>query len=271
LQRWVLTRISGFVLLAALVACAFVLVHKLAESGPPPRPPWFKGTTIAAFPTNQSAPGAVQEVPDPRGRGRSVLALTVHDDDVAPVTPTENPRAQLLSPPIIEPGAEFWLATELLIPRGFPEVESWLTLCSVYGPPADGPGPLDIAVDKVRGDGDLLILRRNDSYQYDIPWGIEVPRGRWMRFVWHERFARHGFVELWVNGKPVTFFAHSPYNPLAVAPTRRLAMATVDDSDDDGANVAKIMQYRQRGQFEVGTVYFAGLALGPSRSSVEVL
>jgi hypothetical protein len=271
LQRRVLTRISGVVLLAALAVCAFVLVQKLTESGPPPAPPWFKGTRIEAFPTNQSAPGAVAEVPDPHGRGRSVLALTVHDDDVAPVTPTENPRAQLLSPPIIHTGAEFWLATEVLIPRRFPSVSGWLTLCSIYGPPAAGSGPLDIAVDKVDGDGELLMLRRNSSYRYDIPWARRVPRGRWVRFLWHERFGPEGFLELWVDGKQVTFFARSPYNPLGLGPTDRLEMATEDGSNDDGPNVAKIMQYRERGQFAVGTVYFAGLALGPTRSSVEIL
>jgi hypothetical protein len=271
LQRRILTLVSGLILLAALVACTFVLVQKVTENGPPPSPPWFKATKIAAFPTNQSAPGAVTEVPDPHGGGRTVLALTVHNDDVAPVTPTENPRAQLLSPPIIHSGSEFWLATEVLIPRHFPKVRSWLTLCSVYGPPAAGSGPLDIALDQVEGHGEMLMLRRNGSYRYDIPWAVPVPRGRWVKIVWHERFATDGFVELWIDGKQVTFFKRSPYNPLGLEPTDRLKMATEDHSDDDGPNAAKIMQYRERGQFTVGTTYFAGLALGPTRSSVEDL
>ena len=59
------------------------------------------------------------------------------------------------------------------------------------------------------------------------------------------------------------------HNPLHEAQTTKLQMATMDSSNDSGPNAAKIMQYRQAGMFETGSVYFGPLKLGPSRSSVE--
>ena len=68
----------------------------------------FKATHLNEFWLNQSAPGTVTEVPDPAGSGESVFQMTVNNKDVYPITPTENPRAELLSPETIKPGEEFW-------------------------------------------------------------------------------------------------------------------------------------------------------------------
>jgi hypothetical protein len=46
-------------------------------------------------------------------------------------------------------------------------------------------------------------------------------------------------------------------------------MATMDASNNRGANAAKIMQYRQAGMFRTGTVYFGPLRIGPTRATVE--
>ncbi|HEX9967656.1 MAG TPA: hypothetical protein VGB06_06900, partial [Solirubrobacterales bacterium] len=75
-------------------------------------------------------------------------------------------------------------------------------------------------------------------------------------------------VEMWVDGQRITFFQSSSYNPLGVAPTQRLAMATRDASNNGGPNHAKIMQYRQKGLFDVATVYFSALKVGTTRTSV---
>jgi hypothetical protein len=269
-------RLLFFGILVALpLACAAAVLlfsshHHDRHGRPAPRGVLlFSGTRIAAFAENQSAPGAVREVPDPKGGAARVLALTVRNRDVAPLTPTDNPRAQLLSPATIEPGDDFWLSTAFLVPRSFPRVSSWLTLTSVYGPPATGSGPWDLAIDAVPGGRDMLMLRRGGEYSEDIPWAVPVPRGRWVRATIHERFARDGFIELWIDGRRVTFFARSPYNPLGVEPTTRLRMATQGDTNGGGPNAAKIMQYRKRGQFAIGTIFFAGLLIGTSRASVE--
>jgi hypothetical protein len=262
----------GLVVLLPLACAAAVLLFSSRNHHGRPAPRnivLFSGTRVGAFAANESAPGAVREVPDPRGSGGNVIALTVRNRDVAPLTPTDNPRAQLLSPPLIEPGDDFWLSTAFLVPRSFPRVRSWLTLTSVYGPPATGSGPWDLAIDAVPGGRDMLMLRRGGEYHEDIPWAVPVPRGRWTRATIHERFAKDGFIELWIDGRRVTFFARSPYNPLGVSPTTRLRMATQGATNGGGPNAAKIMQYRQRGQFAVGTIFFAGLLIGTSRASVE--
>jgi len=216
--------------------------------------PSFSGALSTDFATIQAAPGAIADVYDPAGSGESVLRLTVRNGDVAPLTPTANPRAQLLSPPLIEPGDEFWLATKFFLPRDLPRVSGWMSLVSVYGAPYGGPSPWGIKV-----EGDELVWQRNGSYGWDIPWRMPLVKGRWVTLLLHERFARDGWVEMWIDGRPVRFFGRGGYNPSRYAPTRRLRMATVDSSNDRGPNAAKIMQYREAGMFRSGTVYFGPL------------
>jgi hypothetical protein len=48
-----------------------------------------------------------------------------------------------------------------------------------------------------------------------------------------------------------------------------LEMQTMDSSNDGGPNSAKIMQYREAGMVNTGTVFFGQLTLDDSRESVE--
>jgi hypothetical protein len=226
----------------------------------------FDGDSVGSFAMNQSAPGAVQEIEDPTGEAGRVFDLTVHDSDVYPLTPTDNPRAQLLSPGIIEKGDEFWLGTKFMIPQGFPEVDGWMSLVSIYGPPFEGTGPWQVDV-----RGASLCWQRNEDSDWDIPWREPIRYGKWVSILLHERFATDGWVEMWIDGKPVTFFAGSETsNPDHHEPTERLHMATVDASNDGGPNAAKIMQYRQAGMFGVGSVYFGELKIATTREGAEV-
>jgi len=232
----------------------------------PPNPELlFSGSRIRDFALLQAAPNAITEAPDPLGSGESVLKMTVNDQDVAPVTPTDNPRAQALSPDIINQGQEFWLATKFLIPADFPtSVPGWMSLVSIYGAPFAGSSPWQVGI-----DGNQLSWDRNASYNWDTPWKTPLVRGQWTTILLHERFASDGFVEMWVNGAPVTFFAPgSSYNPSRHAATQHLEMKTVDSSNGGGANAAKIMQYRQAGMFQSATVYFGALKVGTTRTAV---
>lgn len=232
----------------------------------PPNPELlFTGSRIRDFALLQAAPNAITEAPDPLGSGESVLKMTVNDQDVAPVTPTDNPRAQALSPDIINQGQEFWLATKFLIPADFPtSVPGWMSLVSIYGAPFAGSSPWQVGI-----DGNQLSWDRNASYNWDTPWKTPLVRGQWTTILLHERFASDGFVEMWVNGAPVTFFAPgSSYNPSRHAATQHLEMKTVDSSNGGGANAAKIMQYRQAGMFQSATVYFGALKVGTTRTAV---
>jgi Polysaccharide lyase len=227
------------------------------RSHPQPQPSTagllFDGAHLSDFGLLQEAPGAIQEVPDPAGSGETSFQMTVNDHDVAPITPTDNPRAQALSPPIINEGDEFWLQTKFMLPPDFPSVKGWMSLVSIYGAPFNGSSPwqIEVANNEIRWE-------RNGSYHYDIPWRMPVIKGSWVSVLLHERFATDGWVEMWIDGQPVSFFGRE----------QRLAMKTMDSSNDQGANSAKIMQYREAGMFESAVVDFGPLKLGTSRESV---
>lgn len=229
--------------------------------------PTFNGKTIAAFDAVEAAPERVTEVSDPLGSGETVFSLKVKDEDVYPVTPTENPRAQMLGPDDIEQGDEHWLRTKFLVPSGFPSIPGWLTLVGVYGPPYGGPGPWVLEV-----ENEELMLHRNGNNGWDQPWVVPLERGKWTTVLVHERFdeAGKGWIELWINGKRITFFKPATsYNPNKHAETNHLVMATMDASNNGGANSARISQYRKKGMFETGTVYFGPLRIGAERADVD--
>jgi hypothetical protein len=225
----------------------------------------FTGTHITDFAQLQEAPNAITETADPLGGGETVFKMTVSDQDVAPITPTENPRAQALAPANITSGEEIWLSTKFMLPASFPSsIPGWMSLVSIYGPPFNGSSPWQIGI-----GGNELNWQRNSTYNYDIPWQTPYTRGKWTTVLLHERFGTEGWVEMWINGQPVDFFSGpTTYNPGHHASTERLAMKTMDASNNGGANAAKIMQYRQVGMFSTASVYFGALRLGKTRVSV---
>jgi Polysaccharide lyase len=244
-----------------------------AEAAPAPSPSpgsgaglLFRGARIRDFRLNQSAPGAVAEVPDPAGGSSQVLKMTVADTDVYPITPTADPRAQLLSPSIIDPGEEFWWSARFFLPSDFPSsVPGWLTVIEgPYGEPFDGTPPWHIEV-----NGSNLRWSRNSTYGWDVPWQVPLVRDRWVSVLVHERFAEDGWVEMWVDGQQVTFFAGGTYNPRHEAPTARLAMATRDRSNDGGPNFTVIQSYRKAGMFSSVSLFQGPMAIGATRASVE--
>jgi hypothetical protein len=227
--------------------------------------PLFEGDSIGDFAEVQAAPKAISEVPDPLGSGEIVFKMTVNDQDVYPITPTENPRAQALSPSLIEPGDEFWLETKFMLPESFPSsVPGWVSLIEIYGPPYKGSSPWQIEV-----SGDEFTWQRNATYNYDVPWQTPLIKGRWVSVLLHERFAHDGWVEMWIDDQKVTFFSEGSHNPDNHPATDLLAMETMDSSNDEGPNSAKIMQYREAGMFASASVYFGALTIGKTRASVE--
>lgn len=202
----------------------------------------------------EAAPGAISVVPDPLDGDEPVFRITVDEDDVYPLTPTENPRAQILTRPVIEPGDEFWLWTKFMLPEDLPPVPGWMSLISIYGPPFDGSSPWQIGI-----RADELLWQRNITYEYDIPWRTPLMKGRWVEVLMHQHLASDGWVEMWIDGREVTFADGS----------QRIAMATLDSSNEEGPNHAKIMQYREADMFDSATVYFGPLRIGESQASVD--
>ena len=230
--------------------------------------PLFHGKRISDFDLVQAAPGAVTEVPDPGGGKRTVFKMTVGNGDVYPLTPTENPRAALLTPSTIEPGEDFWWRAEVFLPRSFPSrVPTWLTfLEGPCGPPFDGTPSFHLEVTHGR-----IQWSRNATYDWDVPWQMPLVKGRWIRFLMHIKFAEHGFVELWVDGRRVAFFGGRSYNPNRIAPTRRLRMTVLDRSNDQGDNFAAVMSYRKAGTFPSVTLYQGPTAIARTLGSLRHL
>src|SRR6201999_1439041 len=113
------------------------------------------------------------------------------------------------------------------------------SLIEIHGPPFASSSPWQIEV-----SGGNLQWMRNGTYHWDVPWKTPLVKGSWVSVLLHERFASDGWVEMWINGQPVSFFGRET----------KLAMQTMDSSNGGGANSAKIMQYRKAGMFETGTV-----------------
>lgn len=259
-----LALVAVAVLAAALCLATLALgrgsdSHAARERAAPIR--HFAGARIADFPFAYGAPGAIAAVPDPLGSGERVVRMSVADGDVKPLTPTGNPRAQLVSPDLIGPGDNVWLATRFLVPAAYPEIDpdGWVTLVEIYGPPFHGTSPWRLEL-----VGDSLQWQRNSTYDFDTPFKRPLARGRWIGALLHERFGERGFVEMWIDGRPVGFFSRPGGRPAV----RRLLMATMDHSNDEGLNSVRIGQYREAGMFDRGTIYFGPLAVGPTRASV---
>jgi hypothetical protein len=237
----------------------------IASSPKPPPGLAFRGEHIADFAVAQSAPGAITEVPDPAGSGQTVFKMTVSDNDGYPVTPTADPRAELISPFAIEAGDEFWWSAKFFLPAEFPSSPpSFVNLLQVFGPPANGSPPFHI-----ESSGGYLKWQRNAAYGWDVPWQMPEVRNRWVDVLVHERFAGNGFVEMWIDGRQVTFFAPGSYDPSHVPATTRLEMATLESSNDGAPNAVFLQQYRKKGMYPSLTVYQGPLAIGLTRQSVE--
>jgi hypothetical protein len=213
----------------------------------------------------QSAPGAVSEAPDPAGSGQSVFKLTVKDSDVFPITPTENPRAEMLSPSAIRAGQEFWFSSRFYLPSSFPaSLSGWMNVMQgPYGYPWNGPPPWHVEV-----NGSNLRWTRNSTYGWDVPWQMPLTRGAWVSVMVHERFGEDGWIEMWINGQPITFFGGGTYNPNHVAPTQHLAMKTMDRSNNQGTNSVYLQSYRKAGILGSVTSYAGSLTIGKTRASV---
>jgi hypothetical protein len=226
----------------------------------------FSALHLNDFWLRQSAPGAITEAPDPAGGSETVFKLTVDDEDVFPVTPTENPRAEMLSPHTIEAGDEIWWSAKFFLPADFPPTTpNFVTLLQgPYGEPWNGTPPFHIEV-----NGGVIKWQRNSTYGWDIPWQMPLVRNRWVTFLIHERFGSDGWIELWVDGQRVTFFGAGTLNPSGVAPTQHLAMKTMDSSNNAEPNSIYVMSYRKKGMFPSLTVYQGPLRIGKTQASVS--
>lgn len=216
----------------------------------PPKPDLFWGRKISDFPgVIRAAKDRITEVPDPLGSGETVFKYTVQDGDVAPLTPTENPRAQMESPDFVKPNTEFWFKTKILIPEDFPafppaSTNPWFTYFAVYGPPFAGSGPWHIST----WDGKTMVWEEHEK-SFSAP----IVKGKWMDFTQHGLFSEQGWLEIYLDGTLVC-----PKTPAALR----------NHTNNGGNNNVRISSYRKKGMFPTCTYYWGPLLCGTTKASV---
>jgi len=160
-------------------------------------------------------------------------------------------------------GQVVWESWLMFFPPSFPYVSStqWLALWTpAYGAPFAGSPPIELIV-----SGSRLELGRNvhAAVPWQPAWSMTVPRSRWTRFTVQFKFAVHGWLALYVNGR-----AQSLGEGLG-STARRLAIALIDPSNDGGPNASRIFVYYQQGAFPQVTVYYANFRIALTRAAAE--
>jgi hypothetical protein len=224
----------------------------------------FDGAGKAGWADQSAAPTRVSSEPDPSDALGRVLRFDVFDGDVYPLTPTDNPRAQLTTPShILHEGQPFWETYEVYVPKTFPKAEtygSWIQLGSpFYGPPYDGPPSVSMEIEDGR------FLWQADAHSQvpgSILWQAPVVTGKWIRFTWHVDPTPHGHVELYVNDRPV-FVRYNGHKGNGVT------IPVVDASNETGPWFSQLSVYYGRGQFSALTLYFKGFAIATTQGAAE--
>jgi hypothetical protein len=175
-------------------------------------------------------------------QGLRYARFTAQDDDVYPVTPTENPRAQVTTSRLLFPGMERWFTWSTRFPSSLPVVppDGWLVFWQWHGYPYVGSPSVGFGV-----LGDVVNIERNQSYGYDEIWRAPLVRDAWQDFILRVNFAQDdtGFIELWLNGASQTFSNGR----------RRVYMRTIEPDQISGVELSATI-YRKKGMFAVGTL-----------------
>ena len=219
--------------------------------------------------TVYSAATAPVGAPAPR-QGTYAARFDVLDSDVAPCTPTANPRAQVSSPKtLLAPGQEYWEAWSLYVPSALPPItcgasctNPYFVFQEDYGPPYNGSPAIGWGFERA-GSADVLSIRRGAQYGYDRVWEAPLVRDAWIDFVVHKQMANTtaggGFIEAWVDGTAITFSSCG---------CARLLTQTMH-ADATSTYAFYLNHYREHGMFAEGSVYFDGGRVGTTRRSVE--
>lgn len=193
-------------------------------------------------------------------KGTHSAKYTVYDGDVAPLTHSENPRAQLNENAIFCDGDNEYIGSSVYFPRDFPVMPlyGWLVVNSFgfappYGSTVDGAGGLQVTHP---GD-DLELERGSDGARL---WTTSIERERWIDIVVHIKFSTDpsvGYVELWKNGVKQTLSDGS----------ERMYYQTFDPDATDCGNLQPT-NYRKKGMFSTVTIYQDELKVGSTYSAV---
>jgi Polysaccharide lyase len=222
----------------------------------------FDGSAISSWALNQSAtPTRVLSVPDPSGAAGTVQQFTTYNTDVAPLTPTNNPRSQLCTPQLLKAGQQYWESFEVYAKTTFTFAKTgWLYLeTAAYGEPFAGTPPATISIEK-----GAFRFQRNSigANAYQVAWTTPVVKGQWYRFTWHFDLSASGWVELYVN---------DVQQPLQDGKTQvmRLPLAMLDRTDSSGPWFSDEQVYFQHGAYQSASMDFKNYKIGTTQAAAE--
>jgi hypothetical protein len=194
----------------------------------------------------------------------SAFSLTANNADIYPLTPTDNPRAQLITPTnIVSAGSNFWESYEVYVPTNFPlalTYQGWVTIGSpFYGAPFTATPPVNLMI--MNG----MWHWATDHYApggAHLLWSQPVAVGQWTRFTWHIIASQDGFAELYINGNPVTVTYKGES-------TQGFNFPVIDPVDDAGPWFSQLAVYMQANIFPSLTLYFNDFKIATTQSAAQ--
>ena len=220
----------------------------------------FNGANKSAWLDQSATSTRVRRVWNPTQGPGTALKFTAYNGDVFPLTPTLNPRAQLVTPLPVRPGGQFWESYEIYLPDNFPLAatrNNWLALGSpAFGPPWAGTPSVALSI----VDGNFRFQR--DGYAADpgqIVWQAPVALGQWIRFTWHVLLSEHGYVQLWMNNQPAELNNGGTL-------TTTLRMPVLDPGNSAGPWFSQLSLYYKHNAFRQVTAYFRGFRIATTEA-----
>lgn len=236
---------AGLLCLAALGTTATAAVRRdhASRSGL-----LFSGNNKGAWLDQSATSTRIREVAGP-GSGRA-LRFQAYNGDVFPLTPTTNPRAQLVTPLGVRAGGQFWESYEIYLPTNFPVAgthHAWIGLGSpAYGAPFAGSPTVGLSI----VDGDFRFQRNGfASHPWQIAWQTPLVLGRWIRFTWHVLLSGNGYVQLYMNNQPLELTD-------GTSSSTTLYMPVLDQSNYRGPWFSQLSVYYKHNAFPQVTLYF---------------
>lgn len=225
----------------------------------------FVGSNKSSWLDQSAVVSRIRAVPDPATGVGKVLRVQAYNGDVFPLTPTQNPRAQLVTPLRVRPGGQFWESYEVYVPRNFPVARTyhgWIALGSpAYGAPWAGSPSINMAI----ASGHFRFQRNAyGSHPWQIVWQMPLVLGQWVRFTWHVLLSRQGFTQLYVNNAPVEL-ADGSYR------STTLSMPVIDQTDGTGPWFSQLSVYFQHNAFPQLTLYFKDFRIGRTEAAAVPL
>jgi hypothetical protein len=202
--------------------------------------------------------------------GSHSARFTVLDGDTAPLTPNENPRAQLNKVALFCEGDERWIGWSMYFPNNFAHLPpyGWVNVGSLgKAPPYNEDAPFSINVDGGSAEiADRIYISRDSSYgkhQYGqrVIWTQRIRRGIWYDWIFHVNFSRKGdkgSVEIWKNGHK---------QKLSNGRTK-LFYRTLKRETNPRCGNLQVANYRKKGMLDRLTMYHDEIKVGTSRAAV---